>query len=287
VINPLIPWSNGVNMCNTPPCITIPLVKCAKSFDAFMDGNFSKEYRRRLESLCCKRQVCLLKKLECRVYIDFGVASLNISCEEFKRAVHRTILEKDKIRVSDLPEEDKRKMDEVIVSIYSAVQKCNGSVFDLFIFTSIAMFNHHSFTKFPHPNTDNEENRCRGLLQIKSEKYYKMLRKNSHRHDYVKQRYLLDSLTSSTIKDEFLLYKSVFAYKSGSRDICLMMSRVIINMASLEGQVLERKAYMDIEKIHDEELRTKLRNRFSILNYLLFYADYDEIITSSRSGSDE
>jgi len=230
-------------------------------------GEFSTAYRKQLNSISFKKRACLSKS-SC-ISISFGVASITISCDEFRRAIYETILARDNIKVSELSEDAKSNMDEVITYIFEAAEKHGGSDFDLFIFTSIAMFNHNSFTRFPSPNTDNEENRSRGLLQVKSEKYYRVL-KSIGQHDYVKKRYLLDSFTAVTIEDEFKLYIREFA-AGDDKSAASMMRHTIIRMASFEGQALEEEACRDIGKIANRELREKLQNRFSILDYLLFY----------------
>lgn len=257
-------------------CETIPMPDCIREFNAHMDGEHSKRYRDQLKSLSFRKRK-LFSKSGCYC-VEFGVTTLTITCEEFQQAIYDTILARDNIKVSDLCDEARNKMNEVIIYIFEAVDKHGGNDFDLFIFTAIAMFNHNSFTHFPDSNTNNSEGVCRGLLQIKSEKYYKMLKRIGH-HDYVNKRYLLDDFKAVTIEDEYQLYKCEFAAK-GDRSAVSMMRHTIKKMASFEGQALEDEGCRDICKIANKELRLKLQNRFSILDHLLLYiADNDQIIT--------
>lgn len=274
IINPCCPVYNN--------CDTVPTVWCVKGFDAFLNGPFSREYRAQLASLSHgshhkKRSHAALAKVT-YICIDFGVTNISISCDEFKRAVHETICVRECIKIGDLCEEARTRMDTIIAHIYAAVEKSNGSDFDLFIFTAIAMFNHNSFTRFPDPNTHNDEHRCRGLLQIRSDKYYRLLKKHGH-HDYLKHRYLLDSFSAISIRDEFSLYKAEFAGRDGSRSVHSMMRHTVIKMASFEGQVLDDVGSRDIDRIHNRELRDKLQNRFSILDHLLFFISDNDSLT--------
>lgn len=238
-------------------CVTLPKPMLASSTDFFIKGSSIIAYRNTIarqtyDDVCdITRMPFVLifvnDKVTCgfETYVDCVVATLECIAEDAAKD---------------------EKFRSVLRAIYDAATSCNAETHDLLAFTATALHNMNLFTKFTKPDFKNVTigEVCRGLMQYKSEQYYKSLSKVSAKNDYIKMPALLDTFTAETIRDEFVVFQQTIS-KSTSGSLT-SMETMIIRMAPDEASLLTGRA--GIRNIEDPVLLKRLERRLSIFNLL-------------------
>ncbi|KAI4290890.1 hypothetical protein PAPHI01_0164 [Pancytospora philotis] len=253
----------GPKACSGVDC---RLIRPAVPFDCYHNGTFSSKYRacidkRRSVFFCDKvAEVCSLDT--CDMIRERCVSFLHNSCLPKKRdfilCVEKTMTETCKKFNYNKKCNDKF-LEKVLCAIYSAASASQASLFDLVVFTSIAMHNHNVFYSFVDVNdTNNEVDRERGLLRIKSEKYYEMCTGlvSGDKTNYTRERYALNRFDEVSIRVEFALYMKAFRPAFNSCFSSWAYAGVIEEMASDEGAALAGKVAFTSELLKKLERRT-------------------------------
>lgn len=244
-----------------------------KGANFLLDGTLTKLYRGQMANVSATVEATNFRP----VRICFTNKGCSIKEKAFVKAVLETI---KKVEGKNVCFEDKERTIKVIKYIYRACNHHKGTLLDLINFTAIALHNMYSFTKFVAVDVNSTQIgfECRGLLQIKSKKYYKMISKIS-KYNFVKKPYNLNKFCFSSIKAEFGLFLKYFSnFRCGKKEL---IGKIVKRFSSDDSKLLDKKGCIKkLDHTEDPELVKQLKRRIKIFRCLYYLLN-----SSKRKGS--
>ena len=154
----------------------------------------------------------------------------------------------------------------IIKYIYKAFCSLKGNETDLVNFTSIALHNMYCFKKFTEYNENDKQigNACRGLLQLKSKKYYEAISKITH-FNYMKKPNQLNKFSKKSIMHEAKLFLAIFAKKRHSKKRNTIV-QIVKMFASNDSKAL--KCDGAVKKTASACIKAQIKRRIKIYNIL-------------------